>query len=749
MAIVSLLAVLLLQASGAQAKTSPVTKIVNMLKEMTAQLQKEQEADNEMMETMKCWCETYDKEKTAAILAAEDSIATLKTVSEENGAAAAQFTAEIASLESHLAESENALAQATEQRKKRLAEFNEEEKDLLGSITSVKDAIISLEKHHSSASLLQEATGSKGALDATHSIAMMVKTQLRKHDSILSEVITPHQRKVVASLLRSGTSLMQSPEDYFAAVAAVGVRLPRSMQKFMSNKQLMQLDEVPGGKYYQSASGEIFGILKQMKESFEQNLNSAQVEETSDNKEFEDMKNAKTTEIAATQASLDEKNEALGQASFKKAKADQDEADTQEILAADTEYLAMLKSTCATADADFELRRKTRIEESTAVTKALAFLQSDEAQDLFHASLGAASFIQKKSLDKLRAGRVAGAANILKKAAHSLNRPVLSALAVKVRIDAFDKAKKQIQAMIDQLTKESADEVKKKDMCIAEINSNEASAEAATRDKDEAIEKVEALTATIDNLAKEIADLKTQVADGQTALKRAGEDRELENKDFQLTVADQRATQKVLTAALDILKGFYDKAALLQSKKQEPYVAGPAPPTAFKSYEKQSSGGVTGAIEGVIADSKSVEAEAIQAESDAQQAYENLTKDTNDSIDEMVRSITTKTEFKAQCESDKVETEQSRDSAIETLEELANENTALHADCDYTLKNFDLRQGARGSEIEALKQALVFLSGGSFKSLLQGEDVTPQMQVNDEVQQSYNDYRKRLEDALP
>merc|ERR1719453_69764 len=161
---------------------------------------------------------------------------------------------------------------------------------------------------------------------------MMLKTELRKHDNILAEVISPHQRKLVASLLHSGTSLVQSPEDYFAAVAAVGVRLPRSMAKFMPNKQLMQIDQVPGGKYYQSASGEIFGILKQMKESFEENLNSAQVEETADNKEFGEMKSAKTSEIAATEASLDEKTQLEGQASFNKAKADQDTEDTQAIL---------------------------------------------------------------------------------------------------------------------------------------------------------------------------------------------------------------------------------------------------------------------------------------------------------------------------------------------------------------------------------------------------------------------------------
>merc|ERR1719236_359870 len=59
---------------------------------------------------MNCWCETYDKEKTAAIKAAEESIATLKALSDEKGAAAAKFTADIASLEALLSKTETALA---------------------------------------------------------------------------------------------------------------------------------------------------------------------------------------------------------------------------------------------------------------------------------------------------------------------------------------------------------------------------------------------------------------------------------------------------------------------------------------------------------------------------------------------------------------------------------------------------------------------------------------------------------------
>ena len=52
----------------------------------------------------------------------------------------------------------------------------------------------------------------------------------------------------------------------------------------------------------------------------------------------------------------------------------------------------------------------------------------------------------------------------------------------------------------------------------------------------------------------------------QTQLKRAGEDREKENADFQTTVADQRATQALLTKALDVLKAVFDKKSFAQTK---------------------------------------------------------------------------------------------------------------------------------------------------------------------------------------
>ena len=95
-----------------------------------------------------------------------------------------------------------------------------------------------------------------------------------------------------------------------------------------------------------------------------------------------------------------------------------------------------------------------------------------------------------------------------------------------------------------------------------------------------------------------------------------------ENADFQTTIADQRATQKLLTNALNVLKAVYAKKSFVQKSVQRQEPAGPPPPPGFKKYEKSSgAGGVMGMIEQIIRDAKQLEAEAIQAETDSQKAY--------------------------------------------------------------------------------------------------------------------------------
>merc|ERR1719271_1094074 len=136
------------------------------------------------------------------------------------------------------------------------------------------------------------------------------------------------------------------------------------------------------------ASGEIFGILKQMKESFETNLANSQKEETVSQKDYEDLKKAKEDEIAAATDLIGTKTQELATADEKNVQSKESLEDTQNVLAADTKFLANLKEQCASMDAEYEERVKLRQMEIAACGKALAFLSSDEAHELFSRTLG-------------------------------------------------------------------------------------------------------------------------------------------------------------------------------------------------------------------------------------------------------------------------------------------------------------------------------------------------------------------------
>merc|ERR1719214_290403 len=223
-------------------------------------------------------------------------------------------------------------------------------------------------------------------------------------------------------------------------------------------------------------------------------------------------------------------------------------------------------------------------------------------------------------------------------------------LAVQARMDAFGDVKKSIQGMVDKLVKEKEDEIKKKAYCVEEITQNENDIQLKTTEKNDLEAKISDLTDIIHQLKTEIETLKAEVAELQVQIKGAGENREKDNKEFQITIADQRATQKLLTAALNVLKDFYDKMALAQTAQ--------APPPKFKTYSKNAaSGGVMGMIKTIIADAANVENEAIRGEEDSQKAYEDFVKDSNTSIDLKTKKVVDLSEVKARAEADKVEKE--------------------------------------------------------------------------------------------
>merc|ERR1712129_63342 len=430
---------------------------------------------------------------------------------------------------------------------------------------------------------------------------------------------------------------------------------------------------------------------------------------------YEDLKAAKEAEIAAGQEQIDKKTAELADTDEKNAAAKEDIEDTKKSLSVDEEFLMMLKEKCSMTGKEWEERQKTRQLEMEAVSKALAVLSGDDAHDLFTRTFNPA-FLQESSQNTMRREQ---ASKLLSEMAKKLNSPRLSTLAYRVRLDAFTRVKKAIDDMVAQLLKEKEDEIKHKDFCVDEFNTNELQTEKKERSKQDLTAKIEDLDSTIDQLTKAIDTLKSEIAEMQVQMKRAGEDREKENKEFQMTVADQRATQKLLTAALNILKGFYAKKAAALVQVQEP-AGPPQPPAGFEAYKKNAAaGGVMGMIQQIINDAKAMEAEVIRSEEDAQKAYEEFVKDTNGSIDAKSKDIVNKSESKAKAEGDRVEAKEDKEAVMLELEQLANYKAELHSSCDFVMKNSEIRQTARDEEIEALKQAKAILSGAKFEAFLQ------------------------------
>merc|ERR1711897_48972 len=405
---------------------------------------------------------------------------------------------------------------------------NAEEKDLLESISALKAAVTVLSKHQGGAFLQLPSSHILG-------VAATIQHEMQKHAPLLRGIITPSQR-------RSAASFVQAPQDYFDAK-------PTFKQS------------------YAPQSGEIYGILTQMLETFEANLSQSQKEEMENQKAYEDLKAAKEAEIAAGQEQIDKKTAELADTDEKNAQAKEDIEDTKKSLSADEEFLMMLKEKCAMTDKEWEERQKTRQLEMEAVSKALAVLSGDDAHDLFTRTFNPALMQMEAAATSKRREQ---ASKLLSQVAKKLNSPHLSALAYRVRLDAFTRVKKAIDDMIAQLMKEKADEIKHNDFCVDEFNTNQLQTEKKEREKADLIAKIEDLEMTIKALTEAITKLKSEIAEMQLQMKRAGEDREKENKEFQMTVADQRATQKLLTAALNVLQDFYGKKAAFMQQHQEP-----------------------------------------------------------------------------------------------------------------------------------------------------------------------------------
>merc|ERR1719326_2844926 len=487
-------------------------------------------------------------------------------------------------------------------------------------------------------------------------------------------------------------------------------------------------------KSYNSRSGEILGILSQMKETFEQNHKKVLEEEATAQAMFEDLVAEKKKGIEVARERKNTKVMELSEAEVALVNAKHELKDARETLSADQKFLVDLMEKCAVTEKEYKEGKESRQEEIVAIGEALGILTGDEARDLFTSTLGFTQVeaeTDSKRATAVRAQLVESLKSAAKKFRGSVGSAQLAMLAVSAKLDAFTKVKAAIDEMLVELKKQQKDEFEHKEWCNKELRKNSLTHKKKTYKAEDLTKANNVLADTIETLDQEIESLQMAVAEAKKVIKRASEDREAANKEFQQTVADQNASVQILKKVLVRLQKVYQPDALTTTPTPMPramaeakIAAGTAllqkarqpegvnPDGGFqKGYQQQSSGGVLGLIEMTIADAERLKQESIAAEQEQQTEYEKLVKDTSSEIEADNLSIADKSEAKATAETEKSEVEASLKATETEIADLEKFATELHASCDFVLDNFNLRQEARANEMDALENAKAILSG--------------------------------------
>jgi hypothetical protein len=487
-----------------------------------------------------------------------------------------------------------------------------------------------------------------------------------------------------------------------------------------------------GAKSYNSASGQIVGILSDMKSQFVKDLSKSQYTETEALIAHHTMSAAKTAEIASATEQKEEKEAKLADIIKKAADAAEDLEATKEALTADQAILVDLDENCSTQQKEYDARTRNRNDELEALGETLKILTGDAARDLFAKTV---SFIQIGSvgtnsrsvgtgskgvatLDEAQSAAVDAAMKHIIRTARKHKDWSFASLAIAVRLDPFTKIIATMDKMMAGLKKQQKEEYDKKDWCDQEIDDMEDSLKVKNQQKEDLAEKKLDTENSITTGTADIENLKTQISEMQVSLKKAGLERKEQNQIFQAAIADQRATIVILNKALDRLSDFYASKSFIQKKN----VLDPPPPTP-KGYSKSGGGGgVMQLIQKIISDAELAEQTLLADEQSAQNSYSQFASDTTATMEANRASITEKTVLLEKHAATKSQTNEAISYNNEAIAKLDDSLHAIHTDCDFLLKYFDVRQQARKEEMASIVEAKAILSGAGLTTAMEAAD---------------------------
>jgi len=650
------------EREASMAAVNPIRKVVTMLQTLKAKVESEGEKERELHEKYMCYCKGAGDTLGKSIADAQTRAPELTAAIEAGNGQMAQLKEDLKNHQNDRAAAKTAMAEATALREKENGEFKTVESETSTNIAGIEKAIAAIEK------------GAGGAFLQT-------------------------------------------------TAAATVKQLAMNSQKMMDADRQDVLSFLSGSSDYAPASGQITGILKTMLDEMNADLSDAQATEAKAVSDYEALMAAKKKEVDALSAMIEQKLTRVGDLGVEIQEMKNDLGDTADGLADDAKFLEDLDKNCAIKQKLFDENVKYRTQELAALSDTIKMLNDDDALELFKKTLpgAGASFMQVKVSSQAMRSR---ALSMIKEV--NDRRPALDfiALALHGKKIGFGQVIKMIDDLVAELKKEQQDDNNKKEYCDEQFD-------LADDKKKVEEKKIADLETAITESEEGIVTTKEQIdalEDGIRALDKsvaeATEQRKEENEDYTALMAADAAAKELIGFAKNRLNKFYNpklyKPPALVSINAHGRDAPPPPPEAVEAYSKKSeeSNGIIAMMDSLTKDLDKEMTEAEVTEKDAQGDYETFMQDSATKRAEDSKTLTDKQAALANLETSLGDQKAEKASTEKTLSATNEYIASLHAECDWLIKYFDMRQEARSTEIDALGNAKAVLSGADY-SLVQ------------------------------
>mmetsp|Transcript_82061 Transcript_82061/g.166124 ORF Transcript_82061/g.166124 Transcript_82061/m.166124 type:complete len:766 (+) Transcript_82061:65-2362(+) len=676
--------------ASASGKDRAVTQVVKLLESMLATSKADATKDRELYAKFKCYCDDNEVAKTDEIDAFTTEIGVLESKIQKLQADSSKLSRNVAKLKTDMDNNKQAQDTAIAMRKSEKEAFDLLETDLSGAVGQMGQAIDVL-----------------SAIGADQSMSSAAD-----HSQYMGGFNS-------SSLLRLRTSVKQA---LVAASATVSKKDMRLLESFL---------QAPFTGAYTSQSATVVGILKNMRDTFEANLESAKATEKAAVEahgkylqtmgaaytEMETSHDLQQTTLGTNDDDLTTKKGQLDAAISGKADAEA--------------FLEELQTKCAAKAKEYDHRVLLRSNEDAAISEAISILNNDVAFKTFGnvaaTSTGATSFLQSRAISRHRQwagadshGQDAGrkAQGLLRKAAASSKSVLLPRILALLQAgNPFTIVLQEIEKMVALIAKEGEADDKQLTWCNGERESNNKMLNLK-KEQILALEgEIETLTQAIeDPVTGLLATIKVTEDDLQTnSASQASEtkERRAENALYQESMEHLVQAEELLTKAIAVLQKYYEQLAaegsgstLLQA------TAGPEPPATWEGDyqgQKSSSTDAVSMLEFILKNTKTEEDDAHSSELTSQQSYEDSMSGLKDAEATLQKSL-------KEAQLSLAETKKQLESKHEMLDTTNDDKRAIERylkeikpGCDFITDNIALRQTNRQTETQALTGAATML----------------------------------------